>query len=77
MLPGVGRDDSAQLTRRTWLFGISLGSNVMMSLALKAVEMETGAAETLAGFVFLGVPHRGSKMVTPFMCHDMSWQEII
>lgn len=69
MLPGLGRDDSAQLTRRPWLFGISLGSNIMMSLALKAVELQSGAVETLAGLVLFGVPHRGSKMVTLFMCH--------
>ena len=42
----------------------SLESNFMMNLAMEAVKDRCGAAETFAGFVFFGVPHRASKMVT-------------
>ena len=66
MPPGLGRDDSGNLTRKIWLLATSLGSNVTMSLALEAVRKRRGAAEAFAGFVFFGVPHRGSRMVTTF-----------
>ncbi|CAL5218712.1 g424 [Coccomyxa viridis] len=61
---GHGRDNSGRLTRRTWLFAISLGSTFMMSLAMESIRERRIAVESFAGFVFLGVPHRCSKKAT-------------
>ena len=56
MPSGHGRDNSGRLTRRTWLFAISLGSTFMMSLAMESIRERRIAVESFAGFVFLGVP---------------------
>ena len=75
MPSGHGRDNSGRLTRRTWLFAISLGSTFMMSLAMESIRERRIAVESFAGFVFLGVPHRCSKKVTT-STPSCVWQEL-